>query len=388
MTHNIVQARWALLLGASVCLTHALHAQTAPKLAINLQPGYAGITVAGAVNTAYAIQATTNLPQTNGWATLTNVVLPSSPWVYLDYASSGMAQRFYRVVGITLSRTNMVLVPAGSFAMGDGLSDSDDSWGERPVHTVNVSAFYMDRYEVTKALWDEVYTWAVAHGYSFDNEGWGKAANHPVYMVNWYDVVKWCNARSQKDGRVPAYYADTAQNTVYTTGQVSVQNDWVKWNAGYRLPTEAEWEKAARGGVGGRRFPWGNTIKQSQANYYAMPISAGGYDYDLNASPGYHPSYISGGLPYTSPVGSFASNGYGVYDMVGDVWEWSWDWRGSYSSGSQSDPQGPGSGSYRVLRGGGFGSDAFDCRMARRNSRNPATKDWDMGFRSVLPPGS
>jgi len=118
---------------------------------------------------------------------------------------------------------------------------------ERPVHTVSVSAFYMDRTEVTKALWDEVYQWAIANGYSFDNQGSGKAANHPVHSVNWYDTVKWCNARSQKEGRTPAYYTSAAQTTVYRTGQMDVRNDWVKWSAGYRLPTEAEWEKAGRG---------------------------------------------------------------------------------------------------------------------------------------------
>ena len=161
----------------------------------------------------------------------------------------------------------MVLIPAGSFLMGDTFNEGYSD--ERPLHSVYVSAFYMDRTEVTKALWDEVYGWAVIHGYTFDNAGSGKALDHPVHYVNWYDCVKWCNARSEKEGRVPAYYRDAAQTLVYRAGRVDVQNEWVKWNAGYRLPTEAEWEKAARGGLSGKRFPWGDTISHSQANYYS-----------------------------------------------------------------------------------------------------------------------
>ena len=93
--------------------------------------------------------------------------------------------------------SGMALIPAGTFTMGDSL---DGSSYALPLHTVYVSAFYMDRYEVTKALWDEVYSWAVAHGYSFDYVGSGKASTHPVQTIDWYDSVKWCNARSEKEG--------------------------------------------------------------------------------------------------------------------------------------------------------------------------------------------
>jgi sulfatase modifying factor 1 len=130
----------------------------------------------------------------------------------------------------------MVLIPAGSFQMGDAVDGS-----EIPVHTVTVSAFYLDKYEVTKALWDEVYTWATANGYTFYDTGTGTATTHPVEIVSWYDVVKWLNARSAKEGRTPVYYTDSGQATVYKTGQVDVAAGAVKWTAnGYRLPTEAE----------------------------------------------------------------------------------------------------------------------------------------------------
>jgi formylglycine-generating enzyme required for sulfatase activity len=277
--------------------------------------------------------------------------------------------------------SGMALIPAGSFTMGNCMDPSEGDSDELPLHTVYVSAFYMDKYDVTKALWDTVYQWAIAHGYTFDYPGSGKASSHPVQTIDWYDCVKWCNARSEKEGRVPAYYTDAGLGVRYRTGQVA---PYVSWSSGYRLPTEAEWEKAARGGASGQRFPWGNTISWSQANYYAYPS---GYAYDVNPTSGYDPTFATGGGPYTSPVGYFAANGYGLYDMAGNVWQWCWDWYGSYSSGSQTDPRGPASGSARVVRGGGWGSGAIGCRTAFRDDYNPSPSNGDIGFRSVLPSG-
>jgi formylglycine-generating enzyme required for sulfatase activity len=276
----------------------------------------------------------------------------------------------------------MVLIPAGSFTMGNCMDAAEGNSDELPTHTVFVSAFYMGRHEVTKALWDDVYQWAIAQGYSFDNAGLGKAANHPVHTVNWYDVVKWCNARSQREGKTPAYYTDAEMTVIYKTGQVA---PYVRWDRGYRLPTEAEWEKAARGGVAGHRFPWSDTdnITHGRANYN----SSTSYAYDTSSTRGYHPTYNDGTMPYTSPVGSFAANGYGLYDMAGNVWEWSWDRYGAYGSVAQSDPQGPASGSDRVTRGGGWGLYARGSRSAYRYGSLPSLKYSGTGFRPVLPPG-
>jgi formylglycine-generating enzyme required for sulfatase activity len=269
----------------------------------------------------------------------------------------------------------MVLIPAGAFTMGDTLDGESDAI---PTETVTVSAFYMDVNLVSYSQWQSVYYWATSHGYGFVNAGSGKAANHPVQTVDWYDVVKWCNARSQQAGRTPVYYMDAGFTLVYRAKEGTPYANWAA--NGYRLPTEAEWEKAARGGLSGQRFPWGNVITENLANYYGNTTA---YSYDLGPN-GYNAAFATGGEPYTSPVGYFAANGYGLYDMAGNVYEWCWDWYGTPYAGG-SDPRGPASGSWssRVLRGGRWNPDAYDARCACRGNLEPGKADGDFGFRCV-----
>ncbi|MBN1489896.1 MAG: SUMF1/EgtB/PvdO family nonheme iron enzyme [Phycisphaerae bacterium] len=279
----------------------------------------------------------------------------------------------------------MVLVPAGEFQMGDAL----DGLSDAPVHAVYVDAFYMDTTEVTKSYWDEVRTWATANGYSDLVAGAGKAANHPVETVSWYDCVKWCNARSQRDGRTWCYYTNSELTTVYKTGQ---STPYLNWDAnGYRLPTEAEWEKAARGSVGGRRFPWGSTINHDHANYWACGSCYPLYDTSPYTSLTYHPTFQMGGLPYTNPVDYFAPNNYGLHDMAGNVWEWCNDWYLSsyYSSSPYNNPRGPTTAqTYRVLRGGCWGSNASYSRVADRSGyTGPANHTNSIGFRCAAGTG-
>ena len=243
--------------------------------------------------------------------------------------------------------------------MGDTFSEGSSA--ELPLHTVYVSAFYMDTNLVTYTLWTNVYQWGTSLGYSFYYAGLGKAADHPVQTIDWYECVKWCNARSEKEGLTPCYYDEAGLTTIYKTGPGT---PYPKWTAnGYRLPTEAEWEKAARGGVSGHRFPWvdADTINWSRANYWVYRTADTNYfAYDVNPTSGFNPAWTSGGYPYTTPVGTFSANGYGLYDMAGNVWEWCWDWYDGayYSSSPGTDPHGPASGSGRVDRGGGWGGDA------------------------------
>ena len=266
---------------------------------------------------------------------------------------------FRYVVGNPDVPEDMVLIPGG---INTG---TDPDFG---AYNLTVTSFYMDKYEVTKALWDEVYAWAIAHDYSFYYLGDGKATNHPVQWVNWYDAVKWCNARSQQEGR-PAVY--TVNGAVYKTGQADnvVQTS----AAGYRLPTFVEWEYAARGGAASRRFPWGDSdeIQHARANY-SSDESCG---YDTSPTREYHPTYNDGIAPYTSQVGSFAVNGYGLHDMAGNVWEWCFDWCPGYE------------GSSRVLRGGSWYVNAYCCRVGYRIGIGPAYAYNGIGFRAVLPPG-
>jgi formylglycine-generating enzyme required for sulfatase activity len=188
----------------------------------------------------------------------------------------------------------MPVVPAGVYRINNSAGN--------PGHEVALTSFSIDQHEVTKAFWDEVYTWAIANGYDFSNAGIAEGPEYPVHSINWYDCVKWANALSERDGHTPCYYTDNNCTVIYRAGQVDLTNYNVKWNAnGYRLPTETEWEVAARGGLVGSKYAWGESPSTTRANF----------DQTLHGA--------------TIPVGSFPANGYGLYEIGGNLREWTWD---------------------------------------------------------------
>jgi len=326
----------------------------------------------------------TNLNATNVTGTFAAAQLPASvvtnneTGVTLSGAFAGNGSGLTNVTAAALAiPPGMALVPAGSFTMGNSIGDSDIT-DANPTN-VFVSAFYLDVNLVSYSQWLSVYYWATNHGFSFDYAGSGKAANHPVQTVDWYDAVKWCNARSQQAGRTPVYYTDAGLMHIYTNGDVvAVYVNWT--NNGYRLPTEAEWEKAARGGLTGQRFPWGNIISENLANYYGYTSLS----YDLGPA-GYNSAFNTGSTPYTSPGSYFAPNGYGLYDMAGNLEQWCWDWYGTpYGQPATNNPTGPASGSYRVLRNSYWAYYANQSRCAFRTYNTMAYANTYVGFRCVV----
>jgi formylglycine-generating enzyme required for sulfatase activity len=246
-----------------------------------------------------------------------------------------------------------VFVEGGAFTMGSPSTEAERNSDESPQHQVTISSFYMGQYEVTQAEYEAVM--------GTNPSNW-KGGNLPVEMVSWYDAIRYCNKRSEKEGLTPAYTISGSAESPYVT--------WNKSANGYRLPTEAEWEYACRAGTKGP-FNTGNNITTSQANY------DGNYPYNGNAKGEYRRK--------TTVVDSFAPNNWGLYNMHGNVWEWCWDWYGAYESGSQTDPAGAASGSFRVIRGGSWGSDAQVVRSAYRYDFPPSARRYGLGFRLVRP---
>jgi formylglycine-generating enzyme len=219
----------------------------------------------------------------------------------------------------------------------------------RTSNTLNgsvVASFEIGKYEVRWDEWQEVRGWALSNGYGNFTTGNGSAADHPVREVNWYDCVKYCNARSEREGFTPVY---SVNGTVYRTGDaIPTVNSSAN---GYRLPTEAEWEYAARGGVLARGYLYAGSGILTHVGWYGDNSS--GAEVSLSSGRG------------TWPVGQKAANELGLHDMSGNVWEWCWD---AFTSS-------------RRVRGGSWGFSAFTCAVAYRDARNPDTRNNGIGFR-------
>lgn len=249
-----------------------------------------------------------------------------------QYTSSGSARIIADDLTTTVPNSTLAYVPAG-FSAGN--------YGTHGSGTVFTSGFYMDKTEVSMETWTIVRTWALSNGYTFDNQGAATGGNHPVVGMSWYDVAKWCNARSEMEGLAPIYFTDATRTTVYRTGQVILRSTYCNFTApGYRLPTRAEWSKAAWGGSTSGPFPWpsyygsgaeildagkgnySNGTKMHQWDTSAVSVSTANY---LTTPCGYYNGTQQViGVPAATPLKDMA-NGFGLYDMFGNVGEWLWD---------------------------------------------------------------
>lgn len=228
----------------------------------------------------------------------------------------------------------MVYVEGGQFQMGATSEQSGAESDESPVHSVTLDSYYISATEVTQAQWQAVmgttiHQQASKAGYSVKSVG----SDYPMYYVSWEEARAFCSELSALTGKT------------------------------YLLPTEAQWEYAARGG------------KKSRSSQYSG-------SYSVDAVAWYYSN--SGGSQH--PVGKLRANELGLYDMSGNVWEWCMDWKGSYSSNAQFNPTGPSSGSDRVLRGGSLYHREGYCRVAFRFSNSPSSRFVNLGFRVVCLP--
>lgn len=249
---------------------------------------------------------------------------------------------------------DMVLVEEGSFQMGS--NEGEDF--EKPAHTVHVDDFYIGRFEVTFNEYD-VFCKATNRELPFD-EGWGRS-KLPVINVSWLDAVAYCNWLSKKHQYQPVYHIE--EDSVIAN-----------WNAnGYRLPTEAEWEFAARSR--GKDSKWAGSLSKV--------LSTFGNFCDRNCTYNWRDENHDDGHSKTAPVGSLLCNDIGAFDMTGNVYEWCWDWYGSlyYHHSPKDSPKGPVRGTGRVFRGGSWLDISFFVRSTYRDSLEPSGSTDFVGFR-------
>ena len=255
-----------------------------------------------------------------------------------------------RVTFSNKDKAKMEWIPSGTYLMGAGKNEIDDSMRfAKPTHKVELNGFYMDAYEVTVGQYKKFLAETGHRALPDWVSQISPTDGHPVVGVSWHDAVSYCQ--------------------------------WV----GKRLPTEAEWEYAARGGLSGKRYPWGDPAPNgSQCNY--ADKNANTVLTEINEEWTWSNMQVNDGYAKCAPVGRYEPNGYGLYDMGGNVSEWCADWYGKfyYKNTTSKNPLGPNSGTTRVLRGGSWPNSVKYIRVANRNDGNPDDRNSNCGFRCVL----
>ena len=280
-----------------------------------------------------------------------------------DVTDSKAEHSFVNEVCTICEYSRFVLIPAGSFQMG-----GNNIWAA--AHEVTITKpFYMGKYEVTQAEYEKY----CSYGSSSPSSSYGDGDNYPAYWVSWYDALVYCNKRSKAEGLTPCYSIDGSTDPkVWGTVPSSEDATWdsviCNWNAnGYRLPTEAEWEYAARAGDNTvDSYTYSGTSEVNKLGDYAW--------YDDNSD------------NTTHVVGTKKANAYGLYDMSGNVDEWCWNWHTIiYNTETEggSDPTGSSAGSCRVIRGGGWSIGSNFCAVSYRSQSGPDFRNDSLGFRVV-----
>ena len=257
-----------------------------------------------------------------------------------------LSQYFQNSLGM-----EFVLIPAGSFVMGSPASEKERENDETPHRVTLTRAYYLQATEVTQGQWRAVMGTTVRQQADKENPQYklaGEGSNYPIYFVSWEEVQEFIRRLNQRG-----------------EGQ-------------YRLPTEAEWEYAARAGSQSA-YHFGDTVSQlPRYGNFADRRVIGQWNDQVD---GWADRNADDGHATAAPVGSYRPNAWGLYDMHGNVWEWVQDWYGDYPSGAVSDPQGPSSGVVRVARGGGWCSLARGARSANRHFDSPDYRFFILGFR-------
>ena len=281
----------------------------------------------------------------------------------------------------------MVLLPGGHFLMGTEAADAYAQDGEGPVHAVQIDPFWVDRYAVSNARF---LAFVAATGYVTEAEQFGWAFVFAGLLPDDFPPTRrvahapWWRQVHGADWRHPeGPQSQIGDRLTHPVVHVS-WNDataFCRWNGG-RLPTEAEWEYAARGGLEQRRYPWGDDVEPDGAQ--RMNVWQGRFPSLNTCADGYYG---------TAPVDMYLPNAYGLYNMTGNVWEWCPDWFSAryYSHAPRGNPRGPRHGSQRVIRGGSYlchRSYSYRYRVAARAANSPDSATGDLGFRCIRAAGA